>query len=100
MKNILQMNYWTMGGFEGKKPVAQVLKEAAAMGLGGIELTFGAGEFASGITEAQCRTIRAKAERLNIRIETLATGYYWDHSLSSEDAAERSEAVAFFQTNA
>ena len=32
--NIRQINYWTLGGFEGKKPVAQALEEAAAMGLG------------------------------------------------------------------
>ncbi|MBU4210945.1 MAG: sugar phosphate isomerase/epimerase [Verrucomicrobia bacterium] len=95
MNNIRQMNYWTLGGFEGKKPVAQALAEASAMGLGGIELTFGAGEFARGITEAQCRAIRAKAAHLNLRIETLATGYYWDHPLSSPDAAERCEAIAF-----
>jgi len=95
MKNILQMNYWTLGGFEGKKPVAQALEEAAAMGLGGLELTYGAGEFPRGITEAQCRAIRAKAKQLNIRIETLVAGYYWDCSLSSADAAERREAIAF-----
>lgn len=95
MKNICQINYWTLGGFEGKKPMAQALEEASGMGLGGIELTFGAGEFAPGITEAQCRAIRAKAAQLNMRIETLATGYYWDHSLSSADAAERREAIAF-----
>ena len=95
MKNIIQMNYWTLGGFEGKKPVAQALEEAAAMGLGGLELTYGAGEFPRGITEAQCRAIRARAKQLNIRIETLATGFYWDCSLSSADSAERREAIAF-----
>jgi L-ribulose-5-phosphate 3-epimerase len=95
MKNIRQINYWTLGGFEAKKPVAQALEEAAAMGLDGLELTFGAGEFAPGITEAQCRAIRAKAEQVNLRIETLASGYYWDHSLSAADAAERRAAVAF-----
>lgn len=95
MNNIRQINYWTLGGFEGKKPVAQALEEAAAMGLGGLELTFGSGEFAPGITEAQCRAIRAKAESLKMRIETLATGYYWDHPLSSPDAAERRKAIDF-----
>src|ERR1035437_2287640 len=95
MNNIRQINYWTLGGFEGKKPVAQALEEAAAMGLGGIELTFGVGEFPRGITEAQCRAIRAKATHLNLRIETLATGYYWDHPLSSPDAAARREAIEF-----
>ncbi len=95
MKNLLQMNYWTIGGFDGGKPVAQALEEAAAMGLGGLELTFGAGEFAPGITEAQCRAIRAKAAGLKLRIETLASGFYWDHPLSSPDAAERGKAIAF-----
>lgn len=95
MNNLLQINYWILGGFEGKKPAAQALEEAAAMGLGGLELTYGAGEFPRGITEAQCRAIRAKAAILNIRIETLATGYYWDHPLSSPDAAARREAIEF-----
>lgn len=95
MKNIRQMNYWTLGGFEGKKPVAQALAEAAAMGLDGLELTYGAGEFTRGITEAQCRAIRAKAKQLNVRIETLATGYYWDHPFSSPDAAVRRDAIEF-----
>ena len=95
MNNLLQINYWTLGGFEGKKPVAQALDEAKAMGLGGLELTYGAGEFPRGITEAQCCAIREKAEQLSMRIETLATGYYWDRSLSSADAVERSEAVEF-----
>jgi L-ribulose-5-phosphate 3-epimerase len=95
MNNILQMNYWTVGGFEGKKPAAQALEEAAAMGLGGLELTFGSGELARGVTEGQCRAIRARAKQLNIRIESLATGYYWDRSLSSPEAAERREAIAF-----
>ena len=95
MNNLLQINYWTLGGFEGKKSVVQAIEDAAGMGLDGLELTFGAGEFARGITEAQCRAIRAKAVQLNIRIETLATGYYWERSLSSADAAERREAIAF-----
>lgn len=91
----MQLNYWSLGGFDGQKPVAQALTEAAAMGVGGLELTFGAGEFARGITEEQCRAIRAKAVQLNMRIETLATGCYWDCSLSATDAAERAKAVAF-----
>lgn len=95
MNNIRQINYWTLGGFEGKKPVAQALEEAAAMGLSGLELTYGAGEFPRGITEAQCHAIRAKAVRLNIRIETLATGYYWDHPLSTPDIIARREAIEF-----
>ena len=28
MKNLLQINYWTLGGFEGAKPPEQALAEA------------------------------------------------------------------------
>ncbi len=95
MKNTVQLNYWVMGGFEGKKPVEQALDEVAAMGLDGLELAFEAGGFAPGITEARCREIRREAARRNLRIATLATGRYWAHSLSSERAAERRAAIAF-----
>ncbi len=95
MKNIMQINYWTIGGFEGKKPVVQAMEEAAEMGFGGIELVFGVGELVRGVTETQCYAIRERAKQLNIHIETLATGYYWDYSLSSPDQEERCEAIAF-----
>ena len=64
MKNTMQINYWTIGGFDGKKPVAQALNEAAAMGFDGLELTFGAGCFAPGITEKECKAIRQQASHL------------------------------------
>lgn len=95
MRNILQINSWTVGGFQNEKPVGQVLEEVAGMGLGGLELTFGAGDFARGITEAQCRAIRQHADRLKLRIATLATGYYWGNPLSTPDAAKRREAIEF-----
>ncbi|MBI2437485.1 MAG: sugar phosphate isomerase/epimerase [Lentisphaerae bacterium] len=95
MKNILQINYWTVGGFEGAKPVEQALEDVAAMGLGGIELTFGAGDFSRGISAERCRAIRRKADSLKLRIATLATGYYWGNALSTPDAVKRREAIEF-----
>jgi len=40
MKNTVQVNYWTLGGFEGKKPISQALREAKDFGYDGVELAF------------------------------------------------------------
>ncbi len=95
MKNVLQINYWTVGGFDGKKPVEQAIKEVRDMGLDGIELTFGAGEFAPGITRKRCKEIRGFADELGMKIETCATGTYWDISLSATSSSVRRKAVNF-----
>ncbi len=95
MKNKLQLNYWTLGGFEGKTPVAEAMDEIVKMGLDGIELAFGAGELAPDVTEAQCRAIRAEAQRRGICIASLSCGWYWDNPLSSPSAAVRRRAVEF-----
>jgi len=95
MKNLLQINYWTLGGFEGTKPPAQALKEAKEMGLDGIELTFGAGELAPGISKEKCRDIRTMAERMGMKIATLATGSYWGLSLADPRPGVRKKAIAF-----
>ncbi len=95
IKNILQINYWTIGGFEGKKPVEQALREAGEMGFEGLELCFGAGEFVPGISEKRCREISAFARGMNIKIKTVATGNYWSKSLASPVKSTRKEALAF-----
>ena len=95
MKNVLQFNYWTIGGFEGEKPIAQALKDVRKMGLGGIELTFGAGHFAQGITEAECKAIRTTAKDLGLAVATCATGTYWGMSLTDPSAAVRRKAIQF-----
>jgi L-ribulose-5-phosphate 3-epimerase len=95
MNNPIQINYWTIGGFEGAKPIAQAMAEAKALGCDGLELTFGAGHFPLGISDAACREIRAEARRLGLRIETVATGGFWDQSLSDPRPAIRRKAVAF-----
>lgn len=95
MKNTLQITYWTIGGFEGSKPVEVALREARDLGFDGIELAFGAGCLAPGVSEPRCREIRREAEEMGIRIETLATGAYWQKPLSSPDPAVRREAIEF-----
>ncbi len=95
MKNVLQINYWTLGGFEGAKPVEHAMRQAREMGYDGMELVFGAGCLAPGVSEARCREIRRQAESIGIRVETLATGNYWQKPLSSPDPAVRNEALEF-----
>ena len=95
MHNTMQINYWTIGGFDGRKPVEQVLEEAKAMGYEGVELVFGAGELAPGVSDARLGAIREAAGRIGMKIESLATGVYWEQSLTDPSAAVRRKAVAF-----
>ena len=95
MANLLQINYWTIGGFEGQKPIRQALEEAKACGFDGLELAFGAGELTPDTTPATCQQIRADAERLKMSLVSMATGAYWGCPLSSPDPAQRKQAVEF-----
>jgi hexulose-6-phosphate isomerase len=95
MKNIVQITYWTIGGFEGQKPIAQALEDAKACGYDGLELAFGAGELGLDTTEATCRTIVEKAKHLDMAIATLATGQYWALPLSARDPVQRRSAIDF-----
>lgn len=95
MKNLMQINYWTIGGFDNAKPVADALGEAKDMGYEGMELTFGGGVFGPDTDEKTCRGYADAAARLGMRIATVASGAYWDTQLSSPDAAVREQAVAF-----
>ncbi len=36
MSNLLQITYWTIGGFEGQKPIRQALEDAKACGYDGL----------------------------------------------------------------
>ena len=95
MRNVRQLNYWTIGGFENAKPIAQALTEAKAMGLDGLELCFGAGCFGPGTGAAECKAIKRQAQGLGLKIATLATGAYWGMSLSDPRVSVRRKAVAF-----
>ena len=95
MNNPIQLNYWTIGGFDGAKPVAKAMVETKSMGLDGLELAFGAGCFAPGITDTECKTIRREARSLGLRLDSVATGGFWGHSLSDPRPEIRKKAIAF-----
>jgi len=95
MKNTLQINYWTLGGFEGKTAIEHALREAKKIGFEGMELCFGAGEFSPGISRERCREISAAAAGLGLKIETVMTGNYWNKSLTAPAKSERNEALEF-----
>jgi hexulose-6-phosphate isomerase len=95
MTSVMQINYWTIGGFDGAKPIAQAMAEAKAMGYDGLELAFGAGCFAPGISDADCKAIRRDARELGLKIESVASGVFWGQSLSDPRAMVRRKAIAF-----
>ena len=88
------INYWVLGGFEGKKSPFQAIDDAAEMKLDGIELTYGE-SLKEDITEQECKQIKIYADEKNIKLKTLAAGFYWGCSLGSDDIAERDKAVRF-----
>jgi len=88
------INYWVLGGFEGKKTALEAIRDAKDMGLDGIELTFG-DCLKPDITAAECERIVDTAREFRIGLRTLASGNYWGCSLSSPDRAERERAIAF-----
>lgn len=95
MKNTLQISYWTIGGFDGAKPLAQAIREAADLGYDGLELCFGAGCFAPGINEKEVHAVRCAAENAGVELVTLASGAYWGQSLSDPRPAVRKKAIAY-----
>lgn len=94
LKNTLALNYWVMGGFDGQVEPCVAIKQASEYGLDGIELTFG-DVLNENISEAELDKIRECAKGNGIKLQTLASGFYWGCSLASEDEEERLKAIAF-----
>lgn len=88
------LNYWVFGGFGPNRTPYEFIDFAVEMELDGVELTVG-DAISPDISEAECVKIRDYAKSKGIGLRTLATGFYWGCSLSSEDAAERATAMDF-----
>ena len=94
MKNLLALNYWVMGGFDAQTDVCTAIKQAKEYGLDGIEFTFGE-IISENITDSELEKIKNCADENNIKLKTLATGFYWGCSFSSNDEADRKRAIEF-----
>jgi hexulose-6-phosphate isomerase len=95
MTNLLQITYWTIGGFEGRKPLCQAMEDAKACGYEGLELAFGEGVLHPATPRAACQQARADASRLGVSLATMVSGHYWGCPLSATDPAQRKAAMEF-----
>ena len=96
MAPILQISNLTLTGFDNNRPVEDLLKEAKDDGYDGVELTFeGHGVLNPGTPEKVCRGYRETADRLGMRLASLASCAYWGRSFGHPSEAVRAEAVAF-----
>lgn len=88
------INYWSFpGGLDGTYPIAQCLEEAARHGFEAVELCIGAaGELSVDTDEAACADILRHAERVGVRVASVASGLYWSHALGDESREARDRA--------
>ena len=89
------ISYWSFeGGLEGKKNINECFREAKFAGFDAVELCLGeTGALGLDTTEKKCRQILKDAKEANIKISSLATGLYWDYSLTDPDPLIREKAV-------
>lgn len=94
MKNILAINYWVLGGFTGELPCDEAILKVKEYGLDGLEFTFGDSPLDTCKAD-ELKEIAKFAEENQVKLATLATGFYWNCSLASTDEDERKKAVEF-----
>ncbi|MFC5531444.1 sugar phosphate isomerase/epimerase family protein [Cohnella yongneupensis] len=84
------INIWS---FPGGMSLADSIRLAKTAGFEGIEPALGAtGELGLDCTERELLEIRKTAEDTGIELTSLASGLYWDYSLTSSDASIRAKA--------
>ena len=88
------INIWS---FDQSLSMEACMRMAKDAGFEGIELALAAkGPLSMQSTDDEIKAIRAMAERIGIHISALATGLYWQYSLTSDraDIREKAKAVA------
>lgn len=84
------INIWS---FPAHMSIAQCIETAKAAGFDGIELAFNeTGELGLEATEKSVQEIANRLKDEQIEIAGLATGLYWDYSMTSESAEKRQKA--------
>jgi len=84
------INIWS---FPANMSIAQCIETAKAAGFDGIELALNEkGELGLDASEKNVQEIANRLEDEQIEIAGLATGLYWDYSMTSESAEKRQKA--------
>ncbi len=93
---IKTINYWSLeGGLETTRSIKSAMREAKEKGFEGIELCLAlTGELTPKTTKRQCEQILRDADRIGIQVPSLASGVYWDVSLTDNKASVRNKAQA------
>lgn len=94
---IKAINMWAFpGGLAGKIDPIHAMEEAKEAGFQGIELCIADhGMLTDQTSRAQCEAIRKAAKSIGISIVSVATGQFWQWSLTAADAPTRKKAKAF-----
>lgn len=95
MENVKQINCWTLAGFENGMPIPEALETAKRCGYEGLEVIFGAGVVPVDVREKDVKGWLDVAEKLGMKMESVASGNFWTMALGHPDAARRREAVGF-----
>lgn len=89
------ISYWSFeGGLDGTASYAEVFKEARAAGFDAVEPALsGAGELTPSTSKEDCAKIAEAAKAEGIELSSLATGLFWETSLTANDPAVREQAM-------
>lgn len=93
------ISYWSFkGGLEHARDIRDAMREARRKGFEAIELCVGlTGPLTPKTTKKECEQILNDAADIGIEVPSLASGAYWDISLTDDDRAVRNRARRFTQ---
>ena len=76
------INIWS---FDQKRSIEECMRMAKDAGFEGIELALAAkGPLSMESTDGEITAVRETAEKIGVQISALATGLYWQYSLTSD----------------
>jgi hexulose-6-phosphate isomerase len=93
---VKSINYWSFpGGLEGTLDPVECLRLAAEHRFPAVELAISeSGALGFATTEGDCERILAEAERVGVRVASVASGQYWSRALGDKSEAARQAAKA------
>lgn len=90
------VNYWSMpGGLDGTLDVFEFLRLAKQHRFDAVELCIGEVGTAFGldVDQPRAQAVLAEAEKIGVRVASVASGLYWGRALADGDPAARSGAL-------